>query len=157
VTAKTLELQEKETKLAAAKQWRSTLIAIREELTRRVDLLPRRRNAVQHRQHFDLTEALKCIDTGLTRNEGVPFECMAAMPNKPGLLRTDATIDTLDAECKALRQWVKRWPTPGTTNKFKYTGRPDKCFREGRYLEPGDVVSLSESAATANADMFTPV
>ena len=88
MTAKALELQDKESKLAAAQQWRSTLIAIREELTRRVDLLPRRRNAVQHRQHFDLTEALKCIDTGLTRNEGVPFDVMAPMMNKPGLLRT---------------------------------------------------------------------
>lgn len=157
MTAKTLELQEKETKLAAAKQWRSTLIAIREELTRRVDLLPRRRNAVQHRQLFDLTEALKHIDTGLTRNEGVPFDVMAPMMNKPGLLRTDAAIEDLDAECKALRKHVKRWPTPDTKNPFKYIGRPEKCFREGKYLEPGDVVSLSESAALANADMFAPV
>lgn len=157
MTAKTAELHEKETKLAALKQWRSTLIAIREELQRRLDLVPRRRNAVQHRQYFDLTEALKYIDLGLTRNEGVPFDVMAPMMNKPGLLRTDATIDTLDTECKALRKWVKRWPTPDTKNKFKYTGRPDKCFREGRLLQPGDVVSLSESAALANADMFAPV
>jgi hypothetical protein len=157
MTAKTLELREKETKLADAKQWRSTLVSVQTELQRLLDLLPRRRNFAEHQRFQELTEALKLIDIGLTRNERVLLDVMQPLVSRPGLLRTDATIEELGAECKALRKHVKRWPTPDTQNKFKYTGKPNKCYREGKYLEPGDVIVLNESAATALADMFAPV
>jgi hypothetical protein len=157
MTAKTQELHEKEIKLAAAKLHRVLLIAVRDELQRMLDLIPRRRNMHQHREFFGLTKALTYIDIGLTRNEGVPFDVMAPLLGKPGLLRTDETIEDLEIDCEELREHVKKWPTPSTKNKFKFIGRPDKHHRDGRYLEPGDVVSLSESAATALADLFEAV
>lgn len=157
MTAKTQELHDKEIKLAAAKQWRVTLIAVRDELQRMLDLIPRRRSMLQHREWFDLTNALKYIDIGLKRNEGIPFDVMTPMVGRPGLLQTDATIEDLEADCEDLREHVKKWPTPDAKNKFKFIGRPDKHHRDGRYLEPGDVVSLSESAATALGDLFEPI
>jgi hypothetical protein len=154
MTAKAVELAEKEIRLENARQWRVKLIAVRDELQSMLDRIPRRRNIVQHREYFSVTNALKYVDLGLTRNEGELFPCMAGMMGKPGLLRTDATIEDLEAECEELRAHVALWPTKDTKNKFKFIGPPDKHQRDGRILEAGDICLLSESAATALADFF---
>lgn len=158
MTSAQTELFEKEKQLAAAKTWRSTLISVRDELQRKLDLLPRfGRTRFDHRDADFLTKALQLVNVGLTSNEGEPFPIMAPLVNRPGLVKTDETITRLEKECASLRDYVKWWPTPDTKNEFKYTGRPGKCTIGGRYLEKGDVVALSETQFEAMHDRFEPI
>lgn len=157
---KTEELRAKEEQLVALKQWRTVLSKIVGELQRMRDLLPRRRDRFQHIEYDRLTSALRYCEIGLEKQNGVafvPFDLMAPMVGKPGFEETDDRIEALEAECTELRKWVKRWPTPDTTHEYRYTGRPDKTSIDGRYVEPGDIVPLTETRALALADRFEPV
>jgi hypothetical protein len=158
------ELQAKTEELVKLKQWRPVLIKIQAELQKLLDLLPRRRNMTQHAQYDELTKALKLVNVGFTyergtkgATEGIPFAIMTPMEHRPGLEETDARIKILTDECRELRAYCKRWPTPDTKNKFKYIGKPNKHAQDGKYLEPGDEVLLSESAALSLADRFEAI
>lgn len=50
MTAKAVDLAEKEIRLENARQWRAKLIAVRDELQSMLDRIPRLRNIVQHRR-----------------------------------------------------------------------------------------------------------
>lgn len=157
MTPKQQELLDKQTKVAALKQWRTTLVSIQSELQRMLDMLPRRRDRFQHNQADELTRALKYVEIGLAKQNGVafePFPIMRPMIDKPGLEETNLRIEILEEECADLRDHIKLWPSVSATNKFRYVGKPDKHTVDGRFVEPGEIVELSESAAQAFRDRF---
>lgn len=160
MTPKQQELLDKQTSLAALKQWRTTLVSIQSELQRMLDMLPRRRDRFQHNQADELTRALRYVEIGLAKQNGVafePFPIMKPMVGKPGLEETNLRIEILEDECADLRDYVKLWPNASATNQFRYIGRPEKTTIEGRWLEPGDVVTLNETQAHAMRDRFEVV
>lgn len=158
------ELKAKTDELVKLKLWKPALIKIQQQLQKMRDLLPRRRDRFQHMEFDTLTSALKMVENGFEYdmftnkpNHGIPFDFMACMNKRPGLIETDERIAQLEDECKELRAYCKRWPTADTKHEYRYTGKPDRHTQDGKCLERGDVVLLSESAALALADRFEAV
>lgn len=148
--------------LVKLKQWRPVLLKIQAELQKRLDLLPRRRDRFQHMEFDTLTRALKNVEHGLTYDTFsntpiIPFDFMNVMVKRPGLIETDLRIAQLEADCKQWRAHERRWPTPDTTRDYRYIGKPDRHTVDGRFLDKGEVVPLTETQAVAFADRFEPV
>jgi hypothetical protein len=158
------ELKAKTDELVKLKQWRPVLVKIQAELQKMLDLLPRRKDRFQHMESDRLNSALKSVAQGFSYDmftnepsEGIPFPFMNVMNKRPGLEETDVKIAILEEECKELRAYCKRWPTPDTKHQYKYVGKPDRHTQDGKLLERGDVVLLSETSALALADRFEAV
>lgn len=155
-------LQAATDELVKLKQWRKVLIKLQGELNKLRDLLPIRRDRFQHMEFDNLTRALKNIDDGLTYDTFsntpiIPYDFMKVMVKRPGLTETDIRIEQLEADCKEWRAYEKRWPTPDTKREYTYVGKPYRHTQDGKVLEKGDVVLLSESQALALADRFEAV
>ena len=149
--------------LVKLKQWRPVLLKIQAELNKMRDLLPIRRDRFQ-RMDFDmLTRALKNVQNGLTVDwfsnmPFIPYDFMKCMIKRPGLVETDLRIAQLEADCKEWRAYERRWDSPDRKHQYRYTGKPYRhTHDDGKVLEKGDVVLLSESQALALADRFEAV
>jgi hypothetical protein len=105
----------------------------------------------------NLRLTLQQLQRGASRTEGIAFEEVVPLAGKPGLIATRRTVERLRAERETVRALLERWPDDNTTHLFRYTGRPFMSRIAGRYLEPGDVVPLALTTATACADRFEPV
>jgi len=94
---------------------------------------------------------------GIRERDGLVFAELLPRVRKPGLARLDVRIRQAEAEITRLRDYLARWPSDATTHAFRYTGRHGRHEHNWRYLEPGDVVELNESRASAWADRSEPV
>lgn len=156
------QLRAAETELVKLKQWKPLLLKIKAEIQKEIDLLPRRRNLIDHAKWVQLTAALQVVDNGFTYDVSAKFPNEAILPvmepmlRRPGLIETDERIARLEADCKEWRAHEKRWPTAQTRHSYRYTGRPYKATFDGKELVPGDIVQLSEGQAIAWADRFEP-
>ena len=98
-------------------------------------------------------EDLLYLTRGVTLHDGISNERLKDRIGRPGfsqLQRLEAKL--LDLRERALAREKEQWP-----RNFRYTGKSGRSMVEGRYLETGDVVSLTEAQATAWADRFEEV
>jgi hypothetical protein len=157
------QLQAATDELVKLKQWRKVLINLQAELNKMRDLLPIRRDRFQHMEFDNLTRALKNIDQGLTVDTFsgtpiIPYDFMKVMVKRCGLIECDVRIAQLEADLKEWRAYERRWDSPDRRHQYRYTGKPYRhTHDDGKVLEKGDVVLLSESQAQALADRFEAV
>jgi hypothetical protein len=133
--------------------YRDALLAIQTRLAARFP--PHARlNQVQQAEAADVRTDLFYLIHGFTSDVSISDEELRRYVGLPGLAAADrliARLDKLHADETARLAHV--WP-----RAFRYTGRPGEFgWRDNRYLEPGDVVELSEDAARSFADRFEPV
>lgn len=146
--------------LVKLKQYLPVVRKVKAEIQKEIDLLPRRRNLIEHAKWVQLNEALAIVDNGFTYTVTPKFPDQPVFPGtepmlrRPGLIETELRIAQLEADCKEWRAWEKRWPSADTKHDYRYTGRPYKATVDGKELVPGDVVKLTENSAVAWADRF---
>lgn len=108
-------------------------------------------------QRQNATLDLMLLTRGFTHEDGINDPTLTHRMNRPGL----AELQRLESRLLGLRdRAIERerekssspWPRP-----FRYTGKPGRMQIDGRHLETGDVVSLSESQATSFGDRFEEV
>lgn len=118
------------------------------------------RSRVEH-----IRETLRQIDHGLHPEEGTDPDLDAlvrdpdvaslrlAAPGLASLGRLLARLEKQQAD-EAAQQAddAMPWPRP-----FRYVGRPNRVWRDGRYLRPGDVVELTKAQAQNWSDLYEPV
>ena len=158
------QLREAELRLVKLKQWKPVLLKIQQELQKMRDLVPVRRTTFQQHELNTITRALSEVENGFSYDtftnspsQGIAFPFMACMNKRPGLIETDERIAIEEANCKKLRAYCKRWPTPDTKHKYQYVGKPYRHTIDGVPLEKGAVVLLGERQALAFADRFEAV
>jgi hypothetical protein len=105
----------------------------------------------------ELTEAVRELrHGGVTSVTGQSRRIPFRMLGKPGLAQVKRDLMALTDEAKALRKHLDRWPDASTTHPYTYTGQPGLAYIEGRALEEGDVVQLTQTQASGWADRFKP-
>lgn len=164
-------LSETQTQLAG------TLAAIdlRERLAKdyqaKLDALPKTRaelmrsgrpRAEVDRERAEWEHALWQLANGVTWEQGIAFPALELLVGKPGLRWLRVQKGRLEREVEQLRDFEAKWPTPETTRRFRYTGKPNKCYWPTdedpyRHLERGDVVELTKTRALAMRDLFEAV
>lgn len=147
-------------------------IDLREQLAKRyqalLDALPKTKaerlaraatRLQDEREREKLEHSLSQVENGATWEAGICFPELELLAGKPGLRWLRVQAGRLEREIAALRAFEAKWPTPETTRKFRYVGKPDKYLDKdsGRYLDPGDVVELRKGRATNLRDMFEAV
>jgi hypothetical protein len=117
------------------------------------------RDPFDQRRRAEIREARRQVQEGIDQASGLAFpELMQSMVGLPGLRTARRLIERLEAATAAAQERAARWPTPDATRPFRYVGPRFKTTWDGdRYLEPGEVVALTEQQARAFADRFEQV
>ena len=154
-TSEADQLIERDRELAELIKWEQTLLAVKQELAKERDALPKQRRPWEHSQFDLLSRAIGLVEIGVTPDD-VPHPVLSALVREPGLRDTRIFIARLTRECEELREHVARWPTPETTHPYRYVGRPNGRFN-GQELMPGDVLELTQTRAKNLVNIFEPV
>jgi hypothetical protein len=140
-----------------------------EQRLRALEALPVLKRLARADEMSDVRLTLSQIDRGVEQNEGVDSkvwnvvaspEVRALRLRAPGLEPLERFLETLRAERAEAedRERAMTAEASAPPRRYRYTGRPGRhVMSDGRGLEPGDVVELSQRAATALADRFQPV
>jgi hypothetical protein len=121
---------------------------------------PAERSRMQH-----LRETLQQIDRGVYPTEGTDpvLDALVRHPDvvslrlqAPGLQSVARLLERLERqkaeEAAQATDDALGWPRP-----FRYIGKPNRAWRDGRYLRPGDVVDLTKSQAQNWSDIYEAV
>lgn len=147
----------KQSRLADALLHKDALLKAKEAIEKDIAAIPfRTREASEHARRNQLVAALHDIQQGLDLDFYIGPLALVPRVGRLGVHDTEILIVRLERECADLYEHVTRWPTADTTHPYRYKGKPHKAQMGGKYLEPGDVVALNETSATAMADMFEP-
>lgn len=150
-----------DTPIMAAKITEGRLEALQADMVEELRLLETkfRMTPDDRRRRQHLRETLVQIDHGLHPNDGtdarldallrapLPASLGLACPGLQSVRRLIATLEQRRDE--AAKKAAIVWP-----RRYRYIGKPRKTAWGERYLQPGEVVELTESRAAAWADRF---
>jgi hypothetical protein len=112
----------------------------------------------EQREHDSLKITLRQLENGVRSTEGIWFpDALAPVMDRPGIAETRRAIERLQREREECNALLQRWPTREVMHKFRYNGPRHKHVHDGRRLEVGDIIELTESQAHAWCDRFEPV
>ena len=101
---------------------------------------------------------LTLLNHGVTRTDGVTHPELTGLIGHPGFSQVQRWMVRLDTLIEQARQREAAQADGPVLRPFRYTGRAGRHDAgDGHYLEPGDVVELTEAQATNFADRFEPV
>jgi hypothetical protein len=152
-------LKEVEEAMTQARAWQTKLREQVAKCEQEIKELPStyQRNRDEMMTFEEFTEALAELrHGGVTSVTGQSRRIPFRMLGRPGLGEVKRDLRVLTNEAKALRKHMERWPDPTTTHPYTYTGQPGLAYVEGRALEEGDVVQLTQTQASGWADRFKP-
>jgi hypothetical protein len=138
------------------------LMALRDDVLARIQALDaivgRRPTAKEREEHQSLENTLRQIEEGTEPGEQVDADLdeilmrakmRAFRFRAPGLAPLRRLRESRQAERAALASRQQPWPRP-----FRYVGPIGKHQQNGAFVQPGDIVELNESQASAFADRF---
>lgn len=119
---------------------------------------PHPEGAFEHYRADTLRDALRQLEEGVRANDAVAFDELRPLMGQPGTPQLQRMLEDAQRERPECMRVIERWPTADTTHAYRYVGLPFKArWEDGRYLEPGDVVQLTEGRAAAWGDRFEAV
>jgi hypothetical protein len=117
---------------------------------------------------YEARQAVALIDGGV-RGSGVPVRFVELlkplMPANgtveevaaPGITKTQALIQKLQADREYLQAYIERWPSSDAVQPYRISPlRTAAVFRKGRRVERDELVQLTEAEARAEQNIFEP-
>lgn len=143
--------------LLIAQQDRDTVAALAEDLRKKLPSTDAPLGRAAFHEMEDVKPDYENVLDGLTHEMGAKDPRVAARTGKPGLNTLNYLVVRLEDKLKKLQEREAQWPTPETRHPYRYVGKKYKHRQDGIYLEPGAVVELSETQASAWRDRFVLV
>ena len=143
--------------LLSAQQERDAVAALALELRRRLPATDAPLSRAKVQEMEDVKADYESLRDGFTHEMGAKDPRVAARTGKPGLNTLNYLVVRLEDKLKKVEEREAFWPTPETRHPYRYVGKKYKHRQDERYLEPGEVVLLSETQASAWRDRFVLV